>query len=81
MPTYVYEVIANDTEQTPRQFELVQKMSEEALTHDPQTGEPVRRVISAGALKFRGLKRTTVVNKKSPAATACGCATGKHHCH
>ena len=42
MPIYVYE-----TEQG-RSFELKQGMSDAPLTHDPETGEPVRRVISGG---------------------------------
>ena len=44
MPTYVYEVITDDDE--PGQiFEVVQSMSEPALTGHPTTGQPVRRVI------------------------------------
>ena len=46
MPTYVYET--TDTSKPTRRFELQQRMSEVALTHDPQTGEAVRRVISGG---------------------------------
>lgn len=44
MPTYVYET----TGKKPRRFELKQSMKDAALTHDPETGEPVRRVISGG---------------------------------
>jgi hypothetical protein len=44
MPTYVYEVLLEDDE--PGQvFEVVQKMTDPPLTHHPQTGQPVRRVI------------------------------------
>ncbi len=42
MPTYVYEII--DTGET---FEVVQKMSDDALTEHPETGQSVRRVIQA----------------------------------
>ncbi len=46
MPTYVYEVIHDDG--SPGEtFEVFQKMSDEPLTHHPETGKPVRRVISA----------------------------------
>jgi predicted nucleic acid-binding Zn ribbon protein len=43
MPTYTY--------QTPsgRRFDVKQAMSESPLTHDPETGEPVERVISGGS--------------------------------
>jgi hypothetical protein len=44
MPTYVYET----TGAKKRQFEVRQSMKDPALTHDPETGEPVRRVISGG---------------------------------
>lgn len=49
MATYVYETIPDDPNQEPRRFEVVQKMSEPALTKDPKTGEPVRRVIIGGS--------------------------------
>lgn len=49
MATYVYETIPQKKGQKPRRFELVQKMTEPALTHDPTTGEPVRRVIIGGS--------------------------------
>jgi len=82
MPTYVYETIPNDPAEEPRRFEVFQRMSDEPLTQDPASGEPARKIISGGiGLKLGVLKRSTVVDKKSPAATACGCATGRPHRH
>lgn len=82
MPTYIYETVPSDPDTAPRRFEIVQRMSDPALTKDPETGEPVQRVLTGGVgIKLKGLKRSTVVNKKSPAATPCGCATGKPHRH
>jgi predicted nucleic acid-binding Zn ribbon protein len=49
MATYVYETIPQKKGQKPRQFEYVQKMTDPPLTHDPESGLPVRRVIVAGA--------------------------------
>ena len=49
MATYVYETIPKNAKQKPRRFEVVQKMSEPALTKDPKTGEPIRRVIVGGS--------------------------------
>ena len=46
MPTYVYQVIKPDGSEG-EMFEVVQKMSEPALTKHPETGEPVQRVITA----------------------------------
>ena len=49
MPTYVYETIPTKPDEQPRRFEVQQKMSDPALTTDPQTGEPVRRIITGGS--------------------------------
>jgi predicted nucleic acid-binding Zn ribbon protein len=46
MPTYVYEVINPDGSAGER-FEVIQRMSEPTLTQHPETGEPVRKVITA----------------------------------
>ncbi len=45
MPTYVYEVVREDGERGER-FEVIQQISEPALTEHPETGEPVQRVIT-----------------------------------
>ncbi|MFC6672930.1 FmdB family zinc ribbon protein [Marinobacterium aestuariivivens] len=82
MPTYVYETIPADSDTAPRRFEVVQKMSDEPLKSDPETGLPVKRLISGGlGIKLKGLRRSTQVNKLSAAATACGCSTGCGHRH
>lgn len=82
MPTYTYETIPPDHSVAPRRFEVFQRMDDEKLVTDPVTGEAVRRIITGGlGLKLPHLRRSTVVNKKSAAATACGCATGKPHKH
>jgi len=44
MPTYVYETVSP----TPERFEVRQRFDEPALAIHPQTGEPVRRVLSGG---------------------------------
>jgi len=46
MPTYVYQVI-NEDGSDGETFEIVQRMSDAALTKHPQTGKPVRRVPQA----------------------------------
>jgi hypothetical protein len=48
MATYIYETIPADPEQPRRRFEVQQSMKDTPLSHDPQTGEPVRRVITGG---------------------------------
>ncbi len=49
MATYIYETIPKNSKQKPRRFEVEQKMSDPALTKDPETGLPVRRVITGGS--------------------------------
>ena len=45
--TYVYETTATD--KPVRRFEVNQSMKDEPLRVHPETGEPVRRVITGGA--------------------------------
>ncbi|MDA0706384.1 MAG: zinc ribbon domain-containing protein [Proteobacteria bacterium] len=82
MPTYIYETIPPDSDGKPRRFEIRQRMSDQPLREDPVTGLPVRKIITGGGgISLGVLRRSTVVDKKSPAATACGCASGKPHRH
>lgn len=48
MPTYVYETIPQQPGASVRQFEFKQSMKDAPLSKHPETGEPVRRVISGG---------------------------------
>jgi predicted nucleic acid-binding Zn ribbon protein len=48
MPTYVYRREDGST------FEIEQRISEPALTEDPETGQKVVRVITGAGLVFRG---------------------------
>jgi len=45
MPLYVYEVVLTDGSGGER-FEVLQKMSDAALTTHPETGETVRRIFA-----------------------------------
>ncbi len=49
MATYVYETIPQKKGQKSKVFEIQQKMSDEPLKHHPETGEPVRRVVTGGS--------------------------------
>lgn len=46
MPTYIYET--TDPTKPLRTFEVKQSVHDDPLRSDPATGEPARRVISAG---------------------------------
>lgn len=53
MPTYIYET--TDGTKPIRQLEVKQSVHDEPLRVDPETGEAVRRVISAGySILMRG---------------------------
>jgi len=72
MATYVYEIIPQKPGEPPRQFEFVQSMKDPPLKRHPETGEPVRRVISGGF----GLMGVGVKSTPAPRATrggGCGC--------
>ena len=49
MATYIYETIPEKPGEKPRRFEVQQKMSDPPLKADPETGLPVRRVITGGS--------------------------------
>jgi predicted nucleic acid-binding Zn ribbon protein len=48
MATYTYETIPVAPDESVRTFEIRQSMKDSALTHHPETGEPIRRVITGG---------------------------------
>jgi putative FmdB family regulatory protein len=48
MPIYEYR------RQDGTTFEVLQKFSDDPLTADPETGEPVQRVLHAPAIHFKG---------------------------
>lgn len=62
MPIYEYRRPDGTT------FDVLQKFSDEALTHDPETGVPVQRVLSAPAIHFKGsgFHNTDYGTKKRP---------------
>lgn len=70
MPTYIYETVPTGSGSASRRFEVRQSISEPALTEDPESGEPVRRVITGG----RG-PLTTPTGGVEPAIGG-GCGTG-----
>ncbi|MFC3854251.1 hypothetical protein ACFOSD_13285 [Salinispirillum marinum] len=71
MPTYHYRAVDSG-----EIFEIFHGMNDGAMDHHPETGEAIERIIaSAPALHMKGLKKHVQIDYKSPAATACGCAS------
>lgn len=72
MPYYVYETLDAKKER----FEFKQSIHDASYVVHPESGRPIKRVIVPGvAIRIKSLRRSTVINKLSPAATACGCAS------
>ena len=72
MATYVYETIPQHPNELPVRIEVVQSMKDRPLKRHPETGEPVRRVISGGF----GLMGVGDKGANLPQATrggGCGC--------
>lgn len=67
MPTYVYQVVSESGE-PGETFEFRQGMNDPPLTHHPETGEPVVRVLTApniaGSFSDMKMSRTARDDKK-----------------
>lgn len=72
MATYVYETIPVKAGRKPRRFEVQQSMNAAPLTHDPETGEPVKRVITGGY----GIVTQKAPPPPRPCGGQCGCFGG-----
>ncbi len=75
MATYVYETIPQIEGEKPKRFEVRQSMNDAALTRHPDTGEPVRRVITGGA-GLMGVKSSS--STASSGGGGCGSGCGCH---
>jgi predicted nucleic acid-binding Zn ribbon protein len=73
MATYIYETVPDSAESPTRRFEVRQSMLDAPLTRDPETGQPVRRVISGGFGLMTGSK-----NVPSSGSSSSSCGSG--HC-
>jgi hypothetical protein len=73
MATYVYETIPRAAGEAPRRFEMVQSMKDAPLSAHPETGEPVRRVITGGYGLMGVTERTPVSAPAAPCAPGCAC--------
>jgi len=72
MTTYVYETIPEKGKR-PKRYEIQQRITEDALTHHPETGERIQRVLSGGLGYFK--------TKKKPAGNSHFHDDGHHHDH
>jgi hypothetical protein len=74
MPTYVYETIPSYPDLAPTRFQLRQGMNDAPLTAHPETGDPVRRVISGGlGFLVGGAPTSPAVASAAPSRSADNC--------
>ena len=73
MAIYVYETIPSEAGEAVRTYEIRQSMKEAALAKHPETGEPIRRVITGGLGIMTSSKGGPAPR---PAAGGQGCGSG-----
>ncbi len=77
MATYIYETVPDAPGEAVRRFEVRQSMNDAPLTRDPDTGKPVRRVISGGLAVMIGRRTSYAAPRREASAScrggACGC--------
>ena len=76
MTTYVYETIPAKAGEKPRYFEFKQSMKDAPLSRHPESGEPIRRVISGGfgTMNLKSDKGASAPHRHT--GPACGCGAG-----
>ena len=76
MATYIYETIPAKTGGNSCRFEVVQSMKDAPLRRHPDTGEPVRRVVTGGfGLMGMGAKEPAAP-VAAPCSPGCACHSG-----
>jgi len=77
MPTYAYETVPTAKGQKVKHYEIQQRMSDEPLTHHPETGERLKKVFTAFAVG--GSSAASGSSNPSGGASCCGGGCGCHH--
>lgn len=78
MATYIYET--TDESKPLRRFEISQSMKDEPLKKHPETGEPIRRVISGGLgyMAKGNAPRHADMQRSMGGGGSCGSGCGCH---
>jgi predicted nucleic acid-binding Zn ribbon protein len=77
MAVYVYETIPTSEGQAVRTYEIRQSMRDAALTKHPETGEPIKRVITGG-LGVMTSSKGGAVPRPATGGACCGGGCGCH---
>jgi predicted nucleic acid-binding Zn ribbon protein len=76
MATYVYETVPEPGGEPVRTYEFKQSMKDAAYTRHPETGEPIRRVISGGMGILAGSKGGSPAPRGGGHSCGSGCGCG-----
>jgi predicted nucleic acid-binding Zn ribbon protein len=77
MATYIYET--TDETKPARRFEIQHSMKDEPLTKHPETGEPIRRVITGGfGYMGKGNPPRHADMQRNMGGGSCGTGCGCH---
>ncbi|MDH5675835.1 MAG: hypothetical protein OEZ06_27165 [Myxococcales bacterium] len=71
MPVYVYETLPEKGRPAVT-FEIEQRMSDAALTHHPETGEPIKRVLATTFIGGKYSGSAAPCGASEPALPGCG---------
>jgi hypothetical protein len=73
---YLYETVPSSEGEEVRRYEIKQSIHDPALTHDPETGAPIRRVIVGGMGFITGKSGPSKSAGSRPSHGGCGCGSG-----
>jgi predicted nucleic acid-binding Zn ribbon protein len=76
MATYVYETIPASEGEMVRTYEIRQSMKDAALSQHPETGQPIRRVITGGLGILGSSKGTSAPASGNQCCGSGGCGCG-----
>jgi len=76
MAIYTYETIPAAPDQAVRTYEIRQSMKDAALSTHPETGEPIRRVITGGLGIMTSGKGNVSPSPSSGHGCGAGCGCG-----
>lgn len=79
MATYIYETIPAGEGEAVRTYEIRQSMKDPALLRHPETGEPIRRVITGGLGVMTKAKGAAAAARPASGGHCCGGGCGCHH--
>ena len=77
MAVYVYQTVPSREGEAVRTYEIRQSMKDAALTKHPETGEPIRRVITGG-LGVMTSSKGAPAPRPSSGGACCGGGCGCH---